>query len=180
MNPYITYTEVQPDTKVLNLFCGIGLGLDCCKSNNVTNVDICPEYINEVNKKYPHHINIVADVIYFLKSQPDKTYEVVYAIDGIEHLTKEEGYILLKEMERVGIKTLYLFTPENIEHEEGLTYNNPHITWGIPGGDIYQEHKSGWKLSELNTLGWILIGTNRELNVYDSSYYMERLYKKVL
>lgn len=77
-----------------------------------------------------------------LKSVPDKSFDSVFLIDVIEHIEKEDGVILIKELERVAKKQVLIFTPLGFmpqQYEEGDT-----DAWGLSGTEL-QEHKSGWE-----------------------------------
>ena len=71
----------------------------------------------------------------------------VFLIDVVEHLEKNEGKVLLKEVDRVARKQIVIFTP--------LGFMPQHIEldkrdrWGLHGGD-FQEHKSGWLPNEFS------------------------------
>jgi hypothetical protein len=82
-----------------------------------------------------------------LKLLPDNSVDSVFLIDVIEHLEKNEGKVLLKEVDRVARKQIVIFTP--------LGFMPQHIEldkrdrWGLHGGD-FQEHKSGWLPNEFS------------------------------
>lgn len=148
MNPYSFIREPSRGKKLLSLCCGIGLEFKGLKTEDVTAVDIVPEYLAEVNKKYPFVKTVESDVLKFIKKQPDNSYDVISILDGIEHLTKPRGKKLIEEMKRVCKEQIILFTPD------GFSRNEPHHAWGIEAGDHEQVHKSGWTEDELTDLGF--------------------------
>jgi len=83
----------------------------------------------------------------------------VIALDVLEHLSKEEGYELLKKMERWARKKVIIFTPNGYVYQDGYD-NNP-----------FQEHKSGWGVKELEELGFKVFGINgwKKLRGYKAS-----------
>lgn len=72
-------------------------------------------------------------------------FDCVVALDLIEHLTKEEGLALIREMERIARKKILIFTPN------GFLSQQSH------DGDL-QEHLSGWTAGEMHSLGFTVIG----------------------
>lgn len=76
-----------------------------------------------------------------LDIRPD-TYDLVVAFDLIEHLTKDQGYMLLYELDRVSSGTSVVFTPQGFVWQPPSTNNK------------FNAHISGWKPQELKKLGW--------------------------
>lgn len=148
MNPYTFIREPSRGKKLLSLCCGIGLEFKGLQTEDVTAVDIVPEYLEEVKKKYPFVKTVHSDVLKFVKKQTDNSYDVISILDGIEHLTKARGLKLINEMKRVCKEQIILFTPD------GFSKNEPHHAWGIEAGDEEQRHKSGWTEEELADLGF--------------------------
>ena len=179
MNPYAYYREMcKEGSNNLDLMSGNGFCIPYITNDSFTFVDVYQPYLNSLIQKKANARTACIDSVEFLKNSDDKSFDVVSCIDGLEHLTKERGLELLKEMERVAKKKIYIFTPEAIS-ESGMTHNAPVDTWGIKGGDEYQKHLSGWKLAEMESLGYKLINTNLARNAYDGSQYHERMYVKV-
>ena len=75
----------------------------------------------------------------------EKSFDCVIALDLIEHLTKEDGLKLLKDMERAARKKVLLFTP------------NGFLAQDSENGDL-QEHLSGWSAEEMKLLGFRVVG----------------------
>lgn len=75
----------------------------------------------------------------------DGSFDVVTAIDLIEHLSIAEGYKLLYEMERVARKSVLIYTPNGFVWQPPSTNNelNAHI--------------SGWTANELRRFGFTKI-----------------------
>jgi len=72
-------------------------------------------------------------------------FDCCVALDLIEHLTKEDGLKLIREMERIAAKRILIFTPS------GFLSQRSH------DGDL-QEHLSGWSADEMRSLGFDVIG----------------------
>jgi 2-polyprenyl-3-methyl-5-hydroxy-6-metoxy-1,4-benzoquinol methylase len=90
-------------------------------------------------------INITRKLGYLpgdLKLIPDNEFDLVIAIDLIEHLTKSQGYLLLYEIDRISKGSTALMTPNGFAWQPPAE-NNP-----------YNAHLSGWNMTELRHLGW--------------------------
>ncbi|MFX1519246.1 MAG: class I SAM-dependent methyltransferase [Promethearchaeota archaeon] len=74
----------------------------------------------------------------------NKTYNIVLAIELIEHVSKEDGYTIIKELERVTTNKIIVTTPNGFEPCLG--------------------HKSAWSYSELGKLGFNVYGIGSKLN----------------
>jgi hypothetical protein len=66
----------------------------------------------------------------------------------LEHLTKEDGYKLLKKMEIWAKKKIIILTP------------NEFIENDLFNGNRLQEHRSGWSVDELKKAGFKVRGCN--------------------
>ncbi len=76
----------------------------------------------------------------------DKSFDAVVLSDVLEHLTKEEGQILLQRMERWARKKVIVFTPNGFVPQEEYD-SNP-----------FMEHKSGWDVNEFKKTGYRVFG----------------------
>lgn len=68
--------------------------------------------------------------------------DTVFLIDVIEHLTKDEGEVLLRRTESIARQQIVIFTPLGFVAQHSLEGGKD--AWGLSGAD-WQEHKSGWK-----------------------------------
>lgn len=164
MNPYTYVAEAtQNGESLLSLCCGIGLELSGLNTQDVTAVDIAQQYLDEVPTRCPQAKIVCSDVLKYLKTQSDDSFDVVSIIDGIEHLSRRTGLQVVKHMMRVG-KCVLLFTPE------GYLRNEPHNAWGIPDADEYQTHKSGWSVLELKDMGFQLLDKQAGISQHGEPY----------
>jgi hypothetical protein len=77
-----------------------------------------------------------------LKSLAENSYDLVVAIDLIEHLDKSQGYHLLYEIDRISDLASLIFTPNG-------------FVWQPPSANNkFNAHVSGWTPRELRNLGW--------------------------
>jgi ubiquinone/menaquinone biosynthesis C-methylase UbiE len=154
MNPYVYVHEAtKHGESLLSLCCGIGYELRGLNTEDITAVDIAPQYISELKNHHPKVKAVVSDALSYCKTLPDNSVDVISILDGIEHLDKKGGLELVDHMKRIAKKEILLFTPD------GYLRNEPHNAWGIEGADEHQTHKSGWSAAELKDLGFELIQT---------------------
>lgn len=170
MNPYtFVHDATSSGESLLSLCCGIGLELSGIKTQNVTAVDIAPQYVDEVRHRCPQAKTVVSDTLDFLMAQEDSSFDVISIIDGIEHMKKETGRKVIKEMKRVAKKEILLFTPQG-HVEDGFLKNEPHNAWGIEGADHHQTHKSGWTEKELAALGFTVMAKTDDMSQHNDPY----------
>ena len=161
MHPYIYIKATDNGESLLSLCCGIGLELERLNTDDITAVDIAPQYIARLSDNIR---GICKDALEYTKSQPDYSVDIISIIDGIEHLEKARGLELIKEMKRVVRQKVLLFTPE------GYLRNEPHNAWDIEGADEHQTHKSGWSKLELKDLGFQLLEEQRNVSQHGESF----------
>jgi 2-polyprenyl-3-methyl-5-hydroxy-6-metoxy-1,4-benzoquinol methylase len=86
---------VNPTAKILELGCGPGIFLTFLKNqgfSNASGIDISPEQV-EIAQQQGLNTQ-VANVLDYLKTTSEK-YQVIFALDFIEHFTKDELLILV-------------------------------------------------------------------------------------
>jgi SAM-dependent methyltransferase len=149
--------ELGKNDTVLDLGCGYNSPLQNCDIAYSIGVELFAPYLEESRKKTIHNEYIRAD-IRELNFKP-KSFDVVIAIDVLEHLTKNEGYELIKKMRTWARKKIILFTPNGYIWQDNYD-NNP-----------LQEHLHGWSLDELRNTGFKVYGMNgwRRLRGYKSA-----------
>ncbi|HWE49177.1 MAG TPA: methyltransferase domain-containing protein [Bryobacteraceae bacterium] len=86
---------------------------------------------------------------------PDKSVDIVFALDFIEHLSKEDGLAFVAEAERVARRQVVIFTPLGYFPQ---TYDDATAAdrWGMHGG-YWQTHRSGWVPEDFSE-AWEIIG----------------------
>lgn len=70
-----------------------------------------------------------------------RSFDLVYALDVIEHFNKADGARLLDEMERIAARRVLVFTPNGFMEQ---TSANP-----------YQVHRSGWTREDFRARGYL-------------------------
>jgi len=170
MNPYQFVTDaVGQDDTLLSLCAGVGYELNGVQGE-ITAVDIYQPHLDVINIHYPNVKTVCSDILDYLKTLPDDSFDVISLIDAIEHLTKKRGLAVLKECNRVAKREILIFTPK------GFVKNEPHNAWGIEGNDKYQEHKSGWEPEELAKFGYEVIRSEPSTSQHGENF-TEMMYR---
>jgi len=153
--------ELSGFASVLDLGCGFNSLLQYCNKLFSVGVESFEPYLEKSKEKKIHNEYIKADIrkIDFGK----KSFDAIIALEVIEHLTKEEGYELIRKMEKWARKKIIISTPNGYIWQNGYD-NNP-----------LQEHKSGWSVEELEKLGFRVKGISgwKKLRGYKGSIRYE-------
>jgi methyltransferase family protein len=75
-----------------------------------------------------------------------KQFDACVALDVIEHLAKEDGIKLMRDMEKIAAKKVIFFTPCGFLPQRHAA------------NDDLQEHLSGWEPAEMRGYGYDVIG----------------------
>jgi len=100
-------------------------------------IDICETRLSQSKQAGIHDPWIKGD-INIIEFAP-KSFDIVLAVDVIEHLSKEDGLRLIQKMETIARHKVIIVTPNGFERIEGV-------------------HKCGWELSELRDMGYNVKG----------------------
>jgi ubiquinone/menaquinone biosynthesis C-methylase UbiE len=107
--------------------------------------DIWPTYLTRAKKVFDDVVRCDIRRLPFRSS----SFDVVTAMDILEHLGKVEGQELLKTIEDIGQGQVFVFTPVGYMAKRNLEDNNP-----------WQAHRSGWGTNELRKRGYQVFGMN--------------------
>jgi len=118
------------------------------KSIKLTAIDLFDPSIGFANENRVYDFYIKGDVKKLNDIIPPKSFDTVVAFDLIEHLTKEDGLILIKDMSNVAKNKIIIYTPNGFLPQPAHD-NNP-----------FQEHISGWSFDEMKKLGFKVYGIN--------------------
>jgi len=99
-------------------------------------------YITDLHRAVYNEI-FIDDALKVLNSFNDKAYELILAIDILEHFQKEDGIGFIKELKRVG-RNVIIATPA--EPEKQVVPENP-----------LEDHRSCWSREELQSSGFDII-----------------------
>lgn len=142
---YCLQKELKDCESVLDLGCGPSSPIQYCKNIKYSiGVEVFLPYL-EVSKKQKIH------TIYLNKNIndidfPNDSFDAVVMIEILEHLSEEEGLIIVKKAEKWALKKVIITSPNGFIPQIGLD-NNP-----------FQRHVSGWNYKTMKKLGYRING----------------------
>jgi len=139
----------HPDS-LLDVGCGANTPLShlSVRPARLVGVDGYQPSIDNSRANHYHDDYVNSDLLAIDQAFEPGSFDVVVAIDVIEHFTKEDGYRLLEKMENVASRRVVVFTPN------GFQPQNEH------SGNVLQRHLSGWSVEEMEQRGYRVIGVN--------------------
>jgi SAM-dependent methyltransferase len=132
-------------TRCLDIGCGSGSPASLIGVEYLVGVDGHAPSLEEAKRNNTHHEFHCADVRTIGAIFPARGFDACIALDLIEHLTKEDGLRLLKDMETIASRRVIVFTPNGFMPQQSRD------------GDL-QEHLSGWDPQEMRSLGYEVLG----------------------
>ncbi|MCX6563025.1 MAG: class I SAM-dependent methyltransferase [Candidatus Aminicenantes bacterium] len=82
------------------------------------------------------------------KKFPPESFDVVVALDLIEHLEKKDALRLIEVMERLARRKVIIFTPNGFLEQHEFDGNRSQV------------HISGWEIDEMRALGYRVSGVH--------------------
>lgn len=150
-----TYTRELQDAigdarSLLDIGCGIDSPLArlARKPARTVGVDGFRPSIEESRLKQIHNDYVCCDLLEVGAKFPAESFECVMALDVIEHLPKEKGLELMRQMETISSRRIIIFTP------------NGFLPQAEHSSNPLQVHLSGWTAQEMRQLGFRVIGIN--------------------
>lgn len=132
--------------QVLDVGCGQSMDLRWFGLEKTTGIEAYrPSYELAVSKK-THGELVFGDVRELDKYFKPGQFEACISVDVIEHVTKEEGLKMMRDMEQIARERIVIITPNgwmNQEHTEE--------------GDL-QKHYSAWDAKEMQSYGYEVFG----------------------
>lgn len=145
----IVEKELKECESILDVGCGANSQIQFFKIKRYAiGIDIDRKSLEKARDKKTHDKYIHGNILEIDKMFSPKSFDAVIALDVIEHLEKEQGFQLIKKIERIARKRTIIFTPNGFLAQEAYD-NNKH-----------QEHLSGWEIEELKAKGYRIIGAN--------------------
>jgi len=114
----------------------------------IDGIEGCAIYLTPVHEYAYNHI-MVGEAIEMLGKLSDNAYDLVLAIDILEHFTKPDGLKFLDELKRVAKRAVLVSTPKEFHSQE--IEANP-----------YENHRSHWTDEDLKQEGYGEILANAE------------------
>jgi ubiquinone/menaquinone biosynthesis C-methylase UbiE len=145
--PALISRELDKGQKILDTGCGYSSTLKAVSNGSYrVGIDFYRPYIVKSRQSSIHNDYILGDV----RALPlkDRSFDCAIAVEVLEHLDKDEGLKMLKEMERVASK-IVLTTPNGFLPTYAGSNDNPD-----------EKHLSGWSARELAGLGFRVYGVN--------------------
>ncbi|CAN2040206.1 Methyltransferase type 11 domain-containing protein [Candidatus Magnetomoraceae bacterium gMMP-15] len=133
---------------VLDVACGLSLKSQYIDADLRIGVDIYRPFLEKIETDIPYAV-INADVMQIDKLFLPKSFDLVLALDIVEHIEKDEALKLLDMAEEIARIAVIVETPK------GFVPQNIDI-WGH-GGDTYQTHRCGWEPEEFINRGYQVI-----------------------
>jgi SAM-dependent methyltransferase len=115
---------------------------------NKTGIDAYGPSLETARANGTHQHFIQDDVRNIQTLFKEHSFDATIALDLIEHLPKNEGWILLDNMERIARKRVVVFTPNGFMPQANKE-----------DGDL-QEHLSGWTTHDFASRGYRVYGIN--------------------
>lgn len=114
----------------------------------IDGIEGCAAYLTPVHE-YVYNKILIGDALTLLPTLPDNAYDLVIAIDILEHFDMPDGVRFLNELRRVAGKTVLVSTPKEFIHQE------------IPANP-YENHRSVWTQEDLAKHGFPNVLPNEE------------------
>jgi SAM-dependent methyltransferase len=128
---------------ILDVGCGPGVPMYAVKKHKrlfAVGIDVFLPYLKAARERRSHDALVLGDVRYLPFRA--KSFDVAWCMEVIEHLKKEDGFHLIRNLEEIARKQVIITTPLGAYRSREL-YGNPH-----------QEHEATWGAEELRRLGY--------------------------
>jgi ubiquinone/menaquinone biosynthesis C-methylase UbiE len=138
----LSQKHINKNDTVLDLGCGVmsatmesfwNSGMPRIVAKFVLGVDIYEKYLKAIN--YLEGVFLIKHDITDMSIFIDKSFDVVLALDILEHLERKDAFKVIKEMERVARKKIIVYTPAVFDDN----VRNVDNVYGL-GKNKYQEH----------------------------------------
>lgn len=124
---------------------------EMCHAHSIRQLLLDLNYPSEKRRDYhrvqvsiTNHLEVLRAIQDF---SGDSKVDAVICIQTLEHLTREDGILLLENICDYAYKLVVVETPNGFVYQEG-TLDNP-----------FQAHLSGWNYEDFHKLGYSIVGT---------------------
>ncbi|MEX0909950.1 MAG: class I SAM-dependent methyltransferase [Candidatus Paceibacterota bacterium] len=163
---------------LLDVGCGTNSPVQFLQKNiHKTGVDIWQPSLEISKSKDIHDEYIQGDILKLSENFKPRSFECLIASELIEHLEKDDGFELLRQLEKVASKRVVITTPQGF------------LPQGEYGDNPWQFHRSGWDVSEMRNRGYKVIGFNGAKFVWnikflwrkrENAFILTRILRKML
>ena len=141
--------EILEGKTVLDVGCGSSPVLMAdIHPKRFVGIDVHIPSLRQARDRWPNAMFVAASAREIRALFKPKSFEVVVALDFIEHLPKDQGLAFLDLAERLASERVVIFTPN------GFLKQEPY------DGNPWQEHLSGYTVEEMRARGYRVIGIN--------------------
>lgn len=135
---------------LLDVGCGASSPLQapCARIRRTVGVDAHVESIRRSGALGIHDEYVCMDILDIADHFGPNSFDVVAALDVVEHFEKPDGSRLLQACETVARRLVIVFTPNGFLPQPALE-NNP-----------WQVHRSGWGVEDFEARGYDVLGMN--------------------
>jgi len=133
---------------ILDVACGLSLKSKYIPAQIRVGVDIYDEYFKHIEADVPYVV-VKYDVRKLREIFLPKSFDLVIALDVIEHLEKEDALSMIKQCEEIARLGVVLETPKG--------YIPQNLDIQGHGGHQWQTHRCGWEVKELEDLGYKVV-----------------------
>jgi SAM-dependent methyltransferase len=141
---------IPPGSSVLDVGCGTASPLLHLRSrlSSLGGIDAFAAAADAGRRSGKYDVVVEGDVQELDRHFEPASYDVVVAIDLLEHLDEASGDRLLAAMERVARRRVVVLTPNGFVDQDALA------------GNPWQVHRSGWTPRQLRQRGYVVRGVH--------------------
>lgn len=141
---------VAPSSSTLDVGCGASSPLARFheRLGRLVGVEAYPDAAAAARASGIYAEVVEADVRELRNEFEPRSFEVVAAVDLLEHLEEADGHSLLDAAELIAGRRVVVFTP------------NGFVPQGARGGNEWQVHRSGWSTAALAARGYRVSGVH--------------------
>jgi hypothetical protein len=138
----------RPIRSVLDVVCGLSLKSQYVPADVRVGVDVYRPYLQAVEADCPH-VLVNAHVAELARLFLPKSFDLVMALDIVEHMEKDAALAMLRDCEQIARVAVIVETPSG--------YVPQDIDIWDRGGDHWQTHRSGWTAKDFESLGYAVL-----------------------